>query len=400
MPLAAAIEQMLHAISPSDRVETVALAQALNRVTAADLTAPTDQPPFTNAAVDGYAVRLRDIQPDARYSIQATQLAGHPTITALASGQVVKIMTGAPMPVHADTVVMQEHTTTDANTVCFQQLPENGSNVRAQGQDVSQGALLVAAKTQLSAAHIALLASSGYADIPVYAKTRVGLLATGDELIAIGKALQAGEIYNSNGPALHALLQRMAVDIIDYGIVQDEPEALGAALSRADQECDFVISSGGVSVGQADYTKAVLCELGEIQFWKLAIKPGKPFTFGHLPASYFIGLPGNPVSAFVTFHILASQAIRQHQHLGHKPMARLLAETRSAINKKPGRMDFQRGRWQLENGKVVVSLTRAEQESHLLSSLSDANCYIALEQDRGNVSPGEPVTLWLFDELI
>ena len=399
MPLNEGIAKLLAAVSGQARTETVALAAAANRVLAEDVFAPAPVPGFDNSAMDGYAVRAADIVLGKAYTVQGRALAGAAFDQWLHPNQVVRIMTGAAIPRGADTVIAQEDSLLDGAAVGFSELAPLGSHVRRAGDDIAQGSRVVAAKTRLNAVHLALLASVGCASVTVYGKTTVALISTGDELKSPGQALDYGDIYNSNAPALTRMLAKLGVDIIDYGIVQDDPELFRLAFQRADRECDFILTSGGVSVGEADYTRDILEELGHIDFWRLAIKPGKPFAFGRLPNSYFIGLPGNPVSALVTFHLLGSQAIRQHQHLGYQPMSQLQAITTEPIQKAPGRMDFQRGHWQSSAEGVEVAPTGRAQGSHILTSLADANCYIALEQERGSVAAGESVTLWLFDEM-
>ncbi|WP_320823167.1 gephyrin-like molybdotransferase Glp [Reinekea sp.] len=399
MPLTEGIRKLLATVSGQQRSETVSLCAAANRVLAESVFAPAPVPGFDNSAMDGYAVRAADMALGKTFTVQGRALAGAVFDQRLKAGQVVRIMTGAALPRGADTVIIQENSQRDGDRVRFSELASLGTNVRAAGGDIQQGSRVISANTRLNAVHLALLASVGCAAVNVYGKTTVGLISTGDELTLPGETLAYGDIYNSNAPALIQMLSNLNVDIIDYGIVQDDPELFRQAFGRADRECDFVLTSGGVSVGEADYTRDILQELGNIEFWKLAIKPGKPFAFGQLPNSYFIGLPGNPVSALVTFHLLGSQAIRQHQHLGYQPMAQLTAITSEPIHKTPGRMDFQRGSWQSSAEGISVAPTRSAQGSNILTSLAHANCYIALEQERGSVKVGEAVTLWLFDDL-
>jgi molybdopterin molybdotransferase len=400
MPLSDGIDKLLALVKPQTEVETVPLSDAAGRVLAENVVAKSPVPGFDNSAMDGYAIRLADINLDVEVPIQGKSFAGQPFHDELEVGKAIRIMTGAAVPKGADTIIMQENTTASETGVTFHQLANVGNNIRGLGEDIAPGAAVLELGVHLNAAHIALLASVGCATVDVYRRTRIGLLSTGDELKTPGETLGYGDIYNSNGPAVFKMLSNLNAEIVNYGILEDDPDVFRKAFLKADSECDFVITSGGVSVGEADYTKDILDELGEIDFWKLAIKPGKPFAFGKLPNSYFIGLPGNPVSAMVTFHILASQAIRQHQNIGYKPMKKLTAVTKMAIRKSPGRMDFQRGVWQTNSSGVEVHLTRASQGSHILTSLAAANCYIALEKDRTDVEAGETVELWLFDEVM
>lgn len=400
MPLSEGLANILKQVKPVGETESVALSEASGRVLAEDIKAPAAVPAFDNSAMDGYAIALDTIQTGQPVSVQGKSFAGAPFNEPLQPGKTVRIMTGAAVPEGADCVIMQENTEDSEQGVIFNKLAEAGNNIRRAGDDIAAGQTVLHAETALNAAHIALLASVGCATVQVYRKTTVGLISTGDELKTPGEPLQFGDLYNSNGPALKVMLEKLNVEVIDYGILPDDRAQFVRSFEEADRDCDFVLTSGGVSVGEADYTKDVLEQMGEIGFWKLAIKPGKPFAFGQLPNSYFIGLPGNPVSAMVTFHILGSQAIRQHQHIGERPMATLTGRTTETIQKTPGRMDFQRGIWQHENDGISVRLTKNEQGSHILTSLAQANCYIALEQDRGPIEAGEKVTLWLFDDLL
>lgn len=401
MPFEDGLQRLLASIRPVKEAEIVPLMEAVNRVSAQAIEAPFPLPSFDNSAMDGYAVRFADLAEGDVFPVQATVFAGKPMFDALKPHHCMRIMTGAALPEGADTVIMQEHAEAHPRGVRFLEPVAVGANVRRVGEDIAVKSVVIGEGQLLNAAHVALLASVGCDTVEVYRKTRVGLISTGDELKLPGEPLNWGDIYNANGPGLTAMLQRMNVEVVDYGVLPDNREVFLETFMKADLECDFVITSGGVSVGEADYTKEVLEQLGTIDFWKLAIKPGKPFAFGRLPNSYFIGLPGNPVSALVTFHVLASQALRVHQRVGYQPMKALKATLKSDVRKSPGRLDFQRGVWSVdEEGQVVVSGTRLAQGSHILTSFSQANCYIALEAERGDVTSGETVDIWLFDTLM
>lgn len=400
IPLAEGMERLLAAIEPSRETERVAVARSEGRVTCKAITAPAPVPGTDNAAMDGYAVRLADLASGQPLPVQGKTLAGAPFDQPLAPGRCIRIMTGAAVPKGCDAVIMQEKTEVTKAGMVFSEIPEPGNNIRRAGEDIQVGDVVLPANRRIRPIELALLNTVGCTEVSVYPRTRVGLFATGDELRQPGEPLGYGDLYDSNRPTLNALLRRMDVDVVDLGVIPDDPEKVREAFLKADQDCDFVVTSGGVSVGEADYTREILGDLGEIEFWRLAIKPGKPFAFGRLPSSWFVGLPGNPVSAIVTFHLLGAQAIRQHQGIGPQPLAQLTARTASALHKTPGRMDFQRGRWSQTEAGVVVKPTRQSQGSHILTSLAEANCYIALEQGRGSVAAGETVTLWLFDSLM
>lgn len=399
MPLSEGLRLLLDSMVPLAGAESVALADSLGRVTATAIRAESPVPAWDNSAMDGYALRRADLLADKPLPVQGRSLAGRPYSEALQPGYCVRVMTGAVLPTGCDAVVMQEEAEVGEAGVSFHKVPEAGNNIRRAGEDCRAGDRLLAEGHCIRPQDLALLASVGCAQLSVRPRLKVALLATGDELRQPGEALGMGDLYDSNRPGLSALLRRLGVEVLDLGVIPDDPAALRRAFQQADADCDLVISSGGVSVGEADYTRQVLDELGTIEFWKLAIKPGKPLAFGRLSQSWFIGLPGNPVSSLVTFHLIAARAIRYLQGRPDKPLPLLTATTTESLKKTPGRMDFQRGVWRQTERGVEVRPSRALQASHILGSMSEANCYIALEQDRGAVEAGETVTLWLFDAL-
>ncbi|CCM95409.1 Molybdopterin biosynthesis protein MoeA [Klebsiella pneumoniae subsp. pneumoniae ST512-K30BO] len=301
MPLDTALAQMLDRITPLNATETVPLLQAFSRVTAHDIVSPLDVPGFDNAAMDGYAVRLNDLRDGAALPVAGKAFAGQPFNDAWPSGTCIRIMTGAPVPEGCDALVMQEETEQTEAGVRFIAPVKAGQHIRRRGEDIAQGAVVFPAGTPLTVAELPVLASLGIAEVEVVRKVRVAVFSTGDELQLPGQPLGDGQIYDTNRLAVHLMLQQLGYEVINLGIIPDDPAKLRDAFIAADQQADVVISSGGVSVGEADYTKTILEELGEIGFWKLAIKPGKPFAFGKLSSSWFCGLPGNPVSATVTF---------------------------------------------------------------------------------------------------
>jgi len=399
-PVDDALTQLLAAITPLQTHEEIPLDQALGRVLAAPVTSALNIPPADNSAMDGYAMKADDALAGKVLTQVGTVFAGHPFTGVVQAGQCVRIMTGAPLPSSVDTVIMQENTQQADDQITLLQDARIGSCVRRAGEDIQQGQTVLHTGRRLRAADIGLLASVGCARVLVYSQVTVALLSTGDELKAVGEPLADGQFYESNGPTLKAALQRMGVQVLDYGIVPDDIEKLTRAFNDANDKADVVITSGGVSVGDADYTKDVLNTLGEIQFWKLAIKPGKPFAFGQLGKSYFIGLPGNPVSALVTLHQLARPMLVKLSGAQAEAPLRLTATATAPLKKSPGRTDFQRGIYQInQQGLLEVSATGA-QGSGILSSISAANCYIVLEQMRGAVAAGETVTIEPFDEVL
>lgn len=374
MPLDTALTQMLDRISPLQATETLPLLQAFSRVTAHDVVSPLDVPGFDNSAMDGYAVRLADVADGAALPVAGKAFAGQPFHDAWPAGTCIRIMTGAPV--------------------------KAGQNIRRRGEDIANGAVVFPAGTRLTVAELPVLASLGIAEVEVLRKVRVAVFSTGDELQLPGQPLGDGQIYDTNRLAVHLMLEQLGCEVINLGIIPDDPAKLRDAFIAADQQADVVISSGGVSVGEADYTKTILEELGEIGFWKLAIKPGKPFAFGKLSNSWFCGLPGNPVSATLTFYQLVQPLLAKLSgNRGQTQPMRLRVRAASRLKKSPGRLDFQRGVLQRNpEGELVVSTT-GHQGSHIFSSFSLGNCFIVLERERGNVEAGEWVEVEPFNHL-
>jgi molybdopterin molybdotransferase len=291
---------------------------------------------------------------------------------------------------------MQENTEIVGNEIEFKQIPIKGNSVRKAGEDIQQGQIVVTQGTLLKAAHLALIASVGVAKVTVTRKLKVALIATGDELTEPHQALEPGAIFESNRFALKALLKDFPVEVIDLGIVKDNKPSLRSAFAKADHNCDLVISCGGVSVGDADYVKDILTELGNINFWKVAIKPGKPFAFGRLKKSWFCGLPGNPVSSFVTFEQLVAPVLQKLSGQTPSTIAHFRAKSACLIKKRPGRADYQRGIFfRDEKGDLWVK-PNGKQGSGIMSSIAHANCYMVLDQDAGDIQLGETVNIQPF----
>lgn len=397
LPMDAALERILNKLQPLQETETLPLAAALDRILAATVVAPINVPAGDNSAMDGYAIRAKDTAGPLRVIGQS--LAGHPFNGEPGAGEAVRIMTGALIPAGVDAVVMQENTRCVGDLLTLNQSPRVGENIRRTGEDISIGSELLSAGKSINALDIGLLASVGCATVKVIRKLRIALFTTGDELLAPGATPEPGKIYDSNRPLLAALLQRLPVELLDLGIIPDDPQTLRSAFTHASEWADVIISTGGVSVGDADYTKDVLMELGTIDFWKIAMKPGKPFAFGRLGQGWFFGLPGNPVSTAVTYHQLVVPALR---HLaGEKEFGAplILAQAGAPLKKQPGRTDFQRGVLGCEQGINRV-VSAGVQSSGVLSSMARANCFIRLEQERGPVAAGESVSVIPFDRFI
>lgn len=410
MPFELAKSTLLSNIKKITKTEDVSIQDADNRILAQAITSPINVPAFNNSAMDGYAIRDDSLADNninsinnlfTQFKLVGTSMAGTPYHGELNNGECIRIMTGAVVPKNANSVVMQENVDKNSEIlISLLQPTKYQSNIRFAGEDIPQADTLFEAGHKLNAIDIGLLSSLGLSSVCVYRKLKVAVFSTGDELKMPGEPLQQGEIYESNSQVLIAMLQRLNVSVISLGIIKDDREAIADAFIKADEIADVVITTGGVSVGDADYTKEVLNEIGDIGFWKVAIKPGKPFAFGTLPNSVFFGLPGNPVSAVVTFHQLTVPALRYISGGNNIANTQLKATTTHDIKKKAGRMDFQRGIMAVnEQGNLQVTPMPA-QGSGILSSISRANCYIILEQENQGHQAGESVKVELFDSII
>ncbi|MEE4251556.1 MAG: gephyrin-like molybdotransferase Glp [Alcanivoracaceae bacterium] len=388
--------RLLAAVPAPGTGESVALTDAIGRVTSGAINAVHDVPPADNSAMDGYAIHQADLHSannHAQLLMIGDSFAGHPFNGELQPGQCVRIMTGANVPQGAAAVIMQEHVQRHDNHVQLQRQLQPAENIRRRGEDIRTGEVLLKPGHHLRAADIGLLASQGIATVPVQRRLRVALISTGDELVPTGQPLGPGQIYDSNRAMLHAALSDAGFAVIDMGHVADDAEALRQRFVEADASADVVITSGGVSVGEADLVRQVIAEIGDIHIWKIAIKPGKPFAFGTLPNSVFFGLPGNPVSALVTLTQLAMPALITMQGGTWQAPLTMQARLLAPVKKKPGRADYQRGIVsQGEQGELQVT-PLGNQGSGVLTSMSKANCFIVLAQDQGSVPQGEYVTV-------
>ena len=395
-------------------IETVSLDQAINRILAKDLPSPINVPAADNSAMDGYAFDSKCLgvsDTSVSLKIVGTSFAGKPYEGKINSGECLKIMTGALMPTGCDTVIPQELTSTQTATLI--EFPQNqlkpGENRRLCGEDLQQGKPAISAGRLLRPSDLGLAASLGISTLTVKRKLKVAVLSSGDELRSLDQALDAGSIYDSNRYSLTGLLNRLNLEIIDCGIVRDDPASLKKAFIDAATTADVLISSGGVSVGEADFTKQIMQELGDVGFWKIAMRPGRPMAFGILkpvpgksPArkTLFFGLPGNPVAVMVTFYQFVRSALLQLNGANQTepPITQAIAE--APIRKKPGRTEFQRailGR--NADGRPSVRLT-GSQGAGILRSMSEANCFVILTHDQGNISAGDWVDVALFDGLL
>lgn len=380
--------------------EAVTLWQAQGRILAQTVCAPLDVPPHRNSAMDGYALRHADLASDKPLQVVGASFAGRPFAGDVQPGECVRIMTGAVVPDGADSVVMQENVQRDGNSIRITSSLTCGENVRHPGEDMRTGDTVLDAGRKLNAADLGLLASLGISDVRVLRRPRVAFCSTGDELKSIGETLQPGDIYDSNRYTLYGLLQNLDVEIIDLGVVRDTPEAVEYAFQQAMQQADVFITSGGASVGEADYVTSTLERLGQVNFWKIAMKPGKPLAFGTLGECVFFGLPGNPVSVMVTFMLFVRPAILRLRGESLPTVPEYTALCTTPLKKVPGRTDYQRGICERDaHGQWQVRSTGG-QGSHILRSMSQANCFIALPREAGNLEAGAAVTIIPFEGFL
>jgi molybdopterin molybdotransferase len=379
--------------------ESLALRSALERVLAEDVLSPGDVPAHTNSAMDGYAYRFSDLSRNSSNKIKliGTTLAGHPFNTKVQPGECVRVMTGSPIPEGTDTVVMQENVEVAGDMVQIKKKPAAGENVRLAGEDLKKGSVVLQTGTRIRPPSLGLLASVGRAEATVYRRPRVAFFSTGDELRSVGQALEPGQIYDSNRYTLYGMLQRIGVEILDMGVVRDDRAAIEKAFADASENADVVITSGGVSVGDADFVKETLQKLGEVGFWQIAMKPGRPLAFGRINDALFFGLPGNPVSVMVTFYQFVAPAL--HRLMGENdvhavPFIRVPSIT--PLHKRPGRTEYQRAILEPDNNGGLVVRSTGSQGSGVLHSMNQANCFIVLDRDSGNVESGTWVNVQPF----
>ena len=421
LPVEQANRIIAEVIEPVSGIEQVAIRSALDRVLAEDVVSPIDVPAHDNSAMDGYAFSSAALQAanggEVTLRVIGTALAGETHGLTPAAGEAVRIMTGAVMPVGCDTVIPQEFTQAvpgagsesggeaAGEAVRFAaDAVRAGDNRRLRGEDLARGKPALNQGRVLQPADLGLLASLGIAEVKVRRRLRVAFFSTGDELRSIGEPLDAGCVYDSNRYTLHGMLRRLHVELIDMGVVRDNPAALEAALRSACENADAVITSGGVSVGEADYTRQIMAELGDVTFWKIAMRPGRPMAFGRIASNghqaLLFGLPGNPVAVMVTFYHFVRAALHRMMGADIAPPPLMRVRSAHAIRKKPGRTEYQRGILARgADGQWEVRIT-GQQGSGVLRSMSEANCFIVLGHEQGGVAAGDPVEVMLFEGLL
>jgi molybdopterin molybdotransferase len=386
-------------LAPMTQTERLAVREALGRVLAEDIVPAINVPAHDNSAMDGYAVRFSDLDGEATLSEVGTALAGRPYGGTVHAGQCVRVMTGAVMPAGTDTVVIQEVTRKAGDKVVIPAGQKKSQNVRYAGEDLKAGAAVLRPGKALRAADLGLIASLGKGEVLVKRRLRVAFFSTGDELASIGTPLKTGEVYDSNRYTLHGMLSDLGVEILDLGVVRDDPVQLEAAFRKAAAAADAVITTGGVSVGEADFVRQLMARLGEVLFWKIAMRPGRPMAFGRIENAFLFGLPGNPVAVMVTFYQFVRDALL---HLSGRtddysvPLLKVAAAEN--LRKVPGRTEYQRGVLFRDGAEWKVRTT-GQQGSGVLRSMSEANCFIVLEHERSKVAAGEMVSVQLMDAL-
>lgn len=394
-------------VNPVAQTETLPLQDALGRVLAHDLISPIDVPAHDNSAMDGYAFAGHLLQPGQSLTLTVigTALAGAAWSGTVEPTQCLKIMTGAVMPQGLDTVIPQELAVREGDQITIPaDVLHAGDNRRFRGEDLAQGTPALRAGSRIQPASLGLLASLGIPHVTVLRRLKVAIFSTGDEILQLGEPPREGAVYDSNRFTLLGLLNRLGIEVLDMGLIRDDPLALEAAFRNASQQADAIITSGGVSVGEADHTKAVMRKVGGgeagVAFWKIAMRPGRPMAVGRLGTSILFGLPGNPVAVMVTFLAFVRPALLQMMGCSAAPLPYLKARSSQAIRKKPGRTEYQRGIVSTEAGAGLCVQITGQQGSGVLSSMTQANGLIVLHHDQGDIEAGALVDVMMFEGVI
>ena len=404
-PVDEARRDILAEVVAINETETVAVADALQRITANDIIAPFNVPGHDNSAMDGYACRLDDVcSGDKTLRVVGAAFAGHSFAGDFAAGECVKIMTGAKLPPATEVIIPQEETqaaASDSVMICANTKRQAGQHIRRAGEDLQAEAIALPARTLCHPADIGLLASLGLQEVALMRRLRVAFFSTGDEIRQAGESLGDSDVYDSNRHTLQAMLTRMGFEAVDFGVIPDDKTQLNKTLKQAAQTSDAIITSGGASVGEADHIRTVLNECGRVYFWKVAMRPGRPLTYGKIGNADFFGLPGNPVSVMVCFYQFVRNALwKRAGRMGEYDIPLFSAVTTTALRKAPGRTEFQRG-WlsAAADGKLSVTVT-GDQGSGILSSMTRANCFIVLPESSERVNAGDSVSVQPFNGIV
>jgi len=382
-------------LEPIKEAESIKLIDSLNRVLAVDLVSPINVPNYDNSAMDGFGFNISSLKNTKTLIVKNMVLAGKPINSSIKNGEAIQIMTGGKIPKGVDTVIPIELVKYSNNEITFVDIPKIGANIRKSGEDIKQKDIALTKGTLLYPPELGLIASLGFSKVKVFKKLKVAFFSTGDEIVKAGTKINSGQVYDSNHFTVHSMLIRLNAECIDLGVIPDSKIIIKNTLLKAAKKANIIITTGGVSVGEADYMKEVLNEIGQVLFWKLSIKPGRPMAYGKINQADFFGLPGNPVSAMVTFYQIVQSALKIRMGLKIDDSIPLLkVECVESIFKRPGRTEFQRGTLFQSNGAWKVKTT-GKQGSGILSSMSKANCFIVLGMDRGAIKAGEIVDIQL-----
>ena len=387
-------------LTPIKEIQNLNLSDCLSKVLAEDLISPINVPNYNNSAMDGFAFKSNLKNNSKIFKIINTILAGNTSKFTLKNGEAINIMTGGKIPEGTDSVIPIEYVVLSGNKITLNEFPKTGANIRKIGEDIQKGSVALKKGTYLRPAEIGLIASLGIEKLKVYKEIKVAFFSTGDEIVKAGSPIKSGQVYDSNHYSINAMLQRLGVECMDLGIVPDNKELIKKILIKSAKTADAIITSGGVSVGQADYMKEVLAELGNVLFWKLSIKPGRPMAYGKIKSASYFGLPGNPVAAMVTFYQLVQPALKYLKgELNYLPPPIINVKSDALIKKKPGRLEFQRGILSQNKDGLSVKPTNL-QGSAILSSMTQANCFIILDLESGPIKKGDKVKVQLMNGLI
>ena len=399
MPIVQALAVLDARLTPAAGIETVALAEGLGRILAEDLVSPINVPPHDNSAVDGFAFRFADRTGDGVLPVVGRVAAGHPLAGPLPLGGAVRIFTGAPLPEGADTVAMQEDCRATEDSVTLPAKLKAGDNARAAGEDVTKGAVVLTAGARLRPQELGIAAAIGRAEIEVYRPIRVAVFSTGDEVREPGRPLDPGCIYDTNRFTAAGLLRGLGAEVTDLGILPDRLDVITAALGKAAGDHDLILTSGGVSIGDEDHVKAAVTAAGSLDFWRLAIKPGRPVALGEVAGTPFVGLPGNPVAVMITFMLIARPMVLRLMGAADIALKPIPVEAGFAFKHKPGRREYLRVRLAHMDGRLVAAKFPSD-GSGVLTSMVWSDGLADIAEDQGDIAPGDRVDFLSYAEMM